>query len=137
MFPLEVSSLYLGFLDLIPARGSRGSGGMMVAEFTLDATHPKGFNMNSRTKAVAREPLGEPLETESNFVKVELIEDPVTIAECWFKIRSDGGLLVCHRCGDVDSWVVAILAMSDDPDECYALCGKCLRDLPEEVDTDA
>ena len=93
--------------------------------------------MNSRTKAVARETVGEPLETESNFVKVELIEDPVTIAECWFKIRSDGGLLVCHRCGDVDSWVVAILAMSDDPEECYALCGKCLRDLPEEIDADA
>jgi len=35
---------------------------------------------------------------------------------------------------DVDSWVVAILAMSDDPEECYALCGKCLRDLPEEIE---
>jgi len=106
----------------------------MVADYLLDATILRGLIMNSRTKAVAREPLGEPLETESNFVKVELIEDPVTIAECWFKIRSDGGLLVCHRCGDVDSWVVAILAMSDDPEECYALCGKCLRDLPEEID---
>jgi hypothetical protein len=111
-----------------------GSSGMMVADYLLDATILRGLIMNSRTKAVAREPLGEPLETESNFVKVELIEDPVTIAECWFKIRSDGGLLVCHRCGDVDSWVVAILAMSDDPEECYALCGKCLRDLPEEID---
>jgi hypothetical protein len=90
--------------------------------------------MNSRTKSVAREVGDESLETESNFVRVELIEDPVTIAECWYKIRSDGGLLVCHRCEDVDSWVVAILAMSDDPEECYALCGKCLRDMPQEVD---
>jgi hypothetical protein len=89
--------------------------------------------MNSRTKSVAREVGEESLETESNFVRVELIEDPVTIAECWYKIRSDGGLLVCHRCADVDSWVVAILALSEDPEECYALCGKCLRDMPEEV----
>ncbi len=91
--------------------------------------------MNSRTKSVAREPMEESLETESNCVQVELIEDPVTIAECWFKIRSEGGLLVCHRCADVNSWVVAILAMSEDPEECYALCGKCLRDLPEEIDS--
>jgi len=90
--------------------------------------------MNSRTKSVARGFGEESLETESNnFVRVELIDDPVTIAECWFKIRSDGGLLVCHRCTDVDSWVVAILAMRDDPEECYALCGKCFRDLPEEI----
>ena len=90
--------------------------------------------MNSRTKSVAREVGDESLETENNLIRVELIEDPVTIAECWNKIRSDGGLLVCHRCGDLDSWVVAILAMSEDPEECYALCGKCLRDMPEEVD---
>ncbi len=90
--------------------------------------------MNSRTKIVATEPVEESLETESNCVRVELIEDPVTIAECWFKIRSEGGLLVCHRCADVDSWVVAILAISENPEECYALCGKCLRDLPEEID---
>lgn len=90
--------------------------------------------MNSRTKLVANEPMEESLETENNYVRVELIEDPVTIAECWFKIRSEGGLLVCHRCQDLDSWVVAILAMSDDPEECYALCGKCLRELPAEVE---
>ena len=88
--------------------------------------------MNSRTKSDAREVGEESLEAD-NFVRAELIEDPVTIAECWHKIRSDGGLLICHRCADVDSWVVAILAMSEDPDECYALCGKCLRDLPEEI----
>jgi hypothetical protein len=90
--------------------------------------------MSSRTKTVAPEFGEESLETGSNFVRVELIDDPVTIAECWAKIRSDGGLLVCHRCADLDSWVVAILAMSEDPGECYALCGKCLRDLPEEID---
>jgi hypothetical protein len=88
--------------------------------------------MNSRTKSdeLAEESLG----TEDNFVHVELIEDPVAIGEYWFKIRSLGGLLVCHRCGDVDSWVVAILAMREEPEECYALCGKCVRDLPEEID---
>jgi hypothetical protein len=90
--------------------------------------------MNSRSKIVARDPLEGSIETESNCVQVELIEDPVTIAECWFKIRSEGGLLVCHRCADTDSWVVAILAMSDDPEQCYALCGKCLRELPEEIE---
>jgi len=105
----------------------------MVADLTLDATVPEVF-MNSRSKIVAREAVRESLETESNCVRVELIEYPVTIAECWFKIRSEGGLLVCHRCADVDSWVVAILAMSEDPEECYALCGKCLRELPEEVE---
>jgi hypothetical protein len=91
--------------------------------------------MNSRSKIVARDPIAESLETDSNCVRVELIEDPVTIAECWFKIRSEGGLLVCHRCADVDSWVVAILALSDDPEECYALCGKCLREMPEEIES--
>jgi hypothetical protein len=90
--------------------------------------------MNSRTKSLENEESLETEETENNFVHVELIEDPVTIAECWSKIHSEGGLLVCHRCADVDSWVVAILALSEEPDECYALCGKCLRDLPEEID---
>ncbi len=90
--------------------------------------------MNSRTKFVAPEVMEPSLEPEDSCVRVELIEDPVTIAECWFKIRSEGGLLVCHRCADLNSWVVAILAMSDDPEECYALCGKCLRDLPAEVE---
>ena len=90
--------------------------------------------MNIGTKSVFQEHGEESFETENNFVWAELIEDPVTIAECRVKIRSEGRLLVCHRCADVRSSVVAFLAMSEAREECYALCDNCLRDLPQEID---
>jgi hypothetical protein len=64
-----------------------------------------------------------------------LVEDPAIIAECRSEIRSKGGLFVCHRCTKVDSCVVAILVVSEDPDKCYAICRQCLCDLPEGMDT--
>jgi hypothetical protein len=74
------------------------------------------------------------METESNIVWAQLIEDPEIIADCFFRIRSQGALLVCHRCEDVGSSVAAILVMSEEQDKCYALCRSCVRDLPEGID---
>jgi hypothetical protein len=90
--------------------------------------------MNTRAKSVAPLPMRQPSETEANLVRVELIDNPATIAECESKILSQGGLFVCHRCSDVNSCVVAILIVREYPNECYALCRKCLRALPEGID---
>ncbi len=75
------------------------------------------------------------METESNIVLAELIEDPEIIADCFSKIRSQGAQLVCHRCEDADSSIAAILVMSEEQDKCYALCRSCVRDLPEGIDS--
>jgi hypothetical protein len=74
------------------------------------------------------------METESNIVYAELIEDPAIIADCWSKISSQGARFVCHRCEDADSRVAAILVMSEERDKCYALCRSCVSDLPEGID---
>ena len=91
-------------------------------------------SVNSYVKTAAPYLRREPLATEPDLVRVELIDNPLTIAECGSEILSQGGLFICHRCSDVNSCVVAILVLSEYPGECYALCRKCLRALPKGID---
>jgi hypothetical protein len=70
------------------------------------------------------------LETELNLVRIELIEDPATIAELGFEARCEGDELICRRCGDATLSIAAILVVPAGGNTRWALCEKCLLEMP-------
>jgi hypothetical protein len=70
------------------------------------------------------------LETELNLVRVELIDDPATIAELGFESRCEGNDLICRRCGDTTLSIAAILVVPAGGHTRWALCEKCLLEMP-------
>ena len=70
------------------------------------------------------------METELNFVRVELIDDPATIAELGFEARCEGDDLVCRRCGNATMSIAAILVVPAGGRARWALCGQCLMEMP-------
>ena len=70
------------------------------------------------------------METELNLVRIELIDDPATIAEVGFEARCDGDDLVCRRCGDAEKTIAAILVIPAGGHARWALCANCLLELP-------
>jgi hypothetical protein len=73
---------------------------------------------------------GAVLESELNLIRVELIDDPATIAEVGFEARCDGDDLICRRCGDATRAVVAILVVPAGGHARWALCANCLLEMP-------
>jgi hypothetical protein len=65
------------------------------------------------------------LETERNFIRVELIDDPAAIAEC-----GAGDRMICRRCGDADLTIAAILVVPAGGESRWALCAACLLEMP-------
>jgi hypothetical protein len=70
------------------------------------------------------------LETELNLIRVELIDDPATIAEAGFEARCEGDDLICRRCGDARVTIAAIMVVPAGGRARWALCANCLRELP-------
>jgi hypothetical protein len=70
------------------------------------------------------------LETELNLVRIELIDDPDAIAEFGFETRCEGDDLVCRRCGDGTVSIAAILVVPAGGKTRWALCEKCLPEMP-------
>jgi hypothetical protein len=70
------------------------------------------------------------LETELNLIRVELIDDPATIAEVGFEAQCDGDNLICRRCGDETRTIVAILVVPAGGQARWALCASCLLEMP-------
>lgn len=70
------------------------------------------------------------MDFEKGFVEVEVISDPVAVAECWFKAHLEGDPMVCHRCEDPCGWIIAILVVPAGSQDFWPLCGGCLRSLP-------
>jgi late competence protein required for DNA uptake (superfamily II DNA/RNA helicase) len=68
------------------------------------------------------------LDTE--FMRVELIDDPAAIAEHWVKARRGGGRMICRRCGDAEPSIAAILVVPAGGDTRWALCRHCLLEMP-------
>lgn len=66
----------------------------------------------------------------SDFIVIELTDDPTAIAEYRIKARSAGDRLICQRCGDVDQTIAAILVVPIGGDSRLALCTACLVELP-------
>jgi hypothetical protein len=72
----------------------------------------------------------EALETELNLIRVELIDDPATIAEVGFEARCDGDDLICRRCGDATRAIAAILVVPAGGQARWARCANCLLEMP-------
>jgi hypothetical protein len=70
------------------------------------------------------------LETHSNFIRIELIDDPAIIAEFGFEARCEGDDLVCRRCGDAKLSIAAIMVVPAGGRARWALCSNCLLELP-------
>lgn len=70
------------------------------------------------------------METELNYVRVELIDDPATIAELGFEASCEGDELVCRRCGNATMSIAAILVVPAGGHARWALCGQCLHEMP-------
>jgi hypothetical protein len=70
------------------------------------------------------------LESQLNLIRVELIDDPATIAEFGFEARCEGDDLVCRRCGDATLSIAAILVVPAGGHARWALCANCLLELP-------
>jgi hypothetical protein len=67
---------------------------------------------------------------ESDFIRVELIEDPAAILECCFNTGTLRNIRVCDRCGDDDAWIVAILVVPAGGDSYWGLCDGCVSEMP-------
>jgi hypothetical protein len=70
------------------------------------------------------------LDTELNFIRVELIDDPATIAEVGFEACCEGDDLICRRCGDTTVSIAAIMVVPAGGHTRWALCADCLLELP-------
>ena len=70
------------------------------------------------------------MDAHSDFIQIELIDDPRTIAESWATARLEGGSLVCRRCGDPDLSIAAILVVPAGGETRLAICARCLLELP-------
>jgi hypothetical protein len=77
-----------------------------------------------------REQMGELLETERNYIRVELIDDPADIARCWLKSHRPGDRMICRRCGNADFSISAILVVPAGGESRWALCSRCVLELP-------
>jgi hypothetical protein len=74
--------------------------------------------------------LGGCLDTERNFIRVELIDDPASIAEYWARAGHAGDRMICRRCGDADLTIAAILVVPAGGENQWALCAACLLEMP-------
>ena len=74
--------------------------------------------------------MGGSLETERNFIRVELIDDPAAIAECGARAGRAGDRMICRRCGDADLTIAAILVVPAGGESQWALCAACLLEMP-------
>ncbi|HZC47155.1 MAG TPA: hypothetical protein VE243_11810 [Candidatus Acidoferrum sp.] len=70
------------------------------------------------------------METQENFIRIELIDDPATIAEFGFEARCEGDDLVCRRCGDAKVSIAAILVVPAGGQARWPLCANCLLEMP-------
>jgi hypothetical protein len=70
------------------------------------------------------------LQTEHNYIRVELIDDPAAIARCRVEARRAGDLMICRRCRDADLSIAAILVIPAGGETRWALCARCLLEMP-------
>lgn len=74
--------------------------------------------------------MGGCLDTERNYIRVELIDDPASIDEYWARAGHAGDRMICRRCGDADLTIAAILVVPAGGENQWALCAACLLEMP-------
>ena len=70
--------------------------------------------------------------TLSEFVEVNLFEEPALLAAMSSELRNSGYQLTCDRCRDSRELISAVLVIRASG-ACWALCGPCLRELPKPL----
>ncbi|MBV9183613.1 MAG: hypothetical protein JO356_20095 [Acidobacteria bacterium] len=65
----------------------------------------------------------------SDLLEIHIIGDKETIAVLCDEVRSQGRMLVCHACGDVEALIAGLLIIEEE-NEAWALCGTCMRKVP-------
>ena len=66
---------------------------------------------------------------DNDLIDIEVMVDREGLAALSAVICSEGQLLVCHRCRDVDEIIAGIVVMRE-VEEAWVLCGPCLREIP-------
>jgi hypothetical protein len=66
---------------------------------------------------------------DNDLIDIEVMVDREGLADLSAVICSEGELLVCHRCRDVDAIIAGIVVMRE-VEEAWVLCGPCLREIP-------
>ena len=70
--------------------------------------------------------------TLSELVEVELFDAPALLAAVSSELRNSGYQLTCDRCRNSRELLSAVLVLSGS-DECWALCGPCLQEMPKPL----
>ena len=68
---------------------------------------------------------------DNDLVDVVLVRDTAAVTAICAEIGTDGTLLVCNGCGDIETLIAGVLII-DDAEEAWVLCGACIRKLPFE-----
>ena len=65
----------------------------------------------------------------TDLLEIGIISDKKAIAAICAELSSDGWLIACHACGDIEAPIASVLVI-DEEDEAWALCGTCMRKMP-------
>lgn len=55
-----------------------------------------------------------------------IIGDEETIAAIWDDLRSEGRIVICYACGDIEA-LIACFVIFEEKEEAWALCDACVR----------
>ena len=68
---------------------------------------------------------------DNDLVDVVFGRDMAAVTAICAEINTDGTILVCNCCGDIEAVIAGVLII-DDVEEAWVLCGACIRKLPFE-----
>lgn len=63
----------------------------------------------------------------SDLLEIGIIDVKETIAAICDEVCSQGRMLVCHACGDIEALIAGLLIIEEENNEAWALCGACMR----------
>ena len=66
-----------------------------------------------------------------DLVDVVLVRDTAVVTAICAEIGTNGTLLICNCCGDIEALIAGVLII-DVAEEAWVLCGACIRKLPFE-----
>lgn len=64
-----------------------------------------------------------------DLIDIGIIADSEIVRALCSEISADGGILLCHGCGEIDRVIVSFIVIDED-EEAWALCGLCMRKVP-------
>ena len=65
----------------------------------------------------------------SDLLEIGIIGGKETVGGICSELRSQGRLIVCHACGDIEALITVFLIVEEE-NQAWALCGACMRKVP-------